>query len=229
LNYNEMKKILIIIFTLFSFYIKAESQSDTLLRLSLTTGVGYFGDVTQFLDPGFNEPDYIKINPDVLGKIYHGKNVWIRLGYHMKTGFITSLYYSIASTRYKFNDPAALYWDEYLTDTYSIINLMFSKELMRKKHCFSFGTGILFRNFNHQDVDYQIIPVYNTNNELIDVEIGLPYPYNLNLNDLGVVFDLEYYYKLNSRIALGISCSTNLIFDIGFETMSISPMIRCSF
>jgi hypothetical protein len=224
-----MKKVLFLILILFSLSINAESQSDTLNRFSLSTGIGYFGDITEFLDPGFNEPEYVKVNPDVLGKIYHGKNVWIRLGYHMKTGFIVSIYYSIANTKYEMNDPAALFWDEYLTDTYSIFNLLFSKELIRKNHCFSIGTGLIFRNFNHQDINYQITPVYNADNELVDVEIGFPYPYNLNMNDLGMVFDLEYYYRLNNRISLGISCSTNLIFDIGFETLSISPLIRCSF
>jgi len=229
LNYNDMKKVILGIILLISFCITAESQSDTLLRFSLSAGAGYFGDITEFLQPGFNSPEYVKVNPDVLGKLFHGKNIWLSLGYHMKTGFIASLYYSMANTRHEFNDPAALFWDEYLTDTYWIVNLMFSKEIKLKNHCFSVGSGILIRNYNHQNVGYQVIPVYDSNNDLVDVEIGLPHPYNLNMTDMGVVFDLEYYYKLNSRIALGISCSTNLIFDIGFETVSISPMIRCSF
>jgi len=166
---------------------------------------------------------------EVLGEVGTDKQVLLLFTPSEYSPEVSKVLDNLANTKYEMNDPAALFWDEYLTDTYSIFNLLFSKELIRKNHCFSIGTGLLFRNFNHQDINYQITPVYNADNELVDVEIGFPYPYNLNMNDLGVVFDLEYYYRLNNRISLGISCSTNLIFDIGFETLSISPLIRCSF
>jgi hypothetical protein len=85
------------------------------------------------------------------------------------------------------------------------------------------------RAYNHQDIDYLITPVYDQNYEVIDVLMGLPEPCNLRMNDLGLVFNLEYSYRFNNRFILGLSCSTNLIFDIGFETISISPFIGCVF
>ncbi len=183
----------------------------------------------QFLDPGFNEPEYVEVNPDILGKIYNGKNIWLRLGYNLKTGYIISGYLSIATVSYKMNDPLGLFWDEYLTDTYNIANVMFSKELGKKQNKVSLGAGILIRKYNHQDVDYLVTPVYNQNNELIDVIMGLPTPYNLTMNDLGFIFNVDYSYRFKNRMMVGLSCSTNLIFDIGFETFSISPFIGCVF
>lgn len=217
----------LVVFMLFNNSIKA--QLDTINKFNLACGIGYFGDVIQFLDPGFNEPDYVKVNPAVRGKIHDGMNVWFRLGYNLKTGYIISGYCSMAAISYKINDPLALFWDEYLTDTYKIANVMFSKGIAKNNNHFSLGTGIVFRAYNHQDIDYRITPVYDQNYEVIDVLMGLPEPCNLRMNDLGLVFNLEYSYRFNNRFILGLSCSTNLIFDIGFETISISPFIGCVF
>jgi hypothetical protein len=211
-------------FMLLSFA-NAEAQGDTLKRFNFYAGSGYFGDIIQFLDPGFNEPSYVKVNPAVLGKIYHGQNIWLRFGYKFKTDFIVSCYFSLAKTKYKYNDALGLYWDEYLTDDYSFIDLMIIKEINFKNNYFSFGTGVLLRDYHHPDISYDITPVYNEYNEVIDVEIGLPHPTNLRMKDLGVVFNLEYYYRFKNQLSIGISCSTNLIFDIGFETVQISPLI----
>jgi hypothetical protein len=217
----------LVVFMLFSNSIKA--QLDTINKFNLACGIGYFGDVIQFLDFGFNELDYVKVNPAVRGKIHDGMNVWFRLGYNLKTGYIISGYCSMAAISYKINDPLALFWDEYLTDTYKIANVMFSKGIAKNNNHFSLGTGIVFRAYNHQDIDYRITPVYDQNYEVIDVLMGLPEPCNLRMNDLGLVFNLEYSYRFNNRFILGLSCSTNLIFDIGFETISISPFIGCVF
>ena len=52
---------------------------------------------------------------------------------------------------------------------------------------------------------------------------------NLRMKDLGVVFNFEYYYRFKNNLSIGVSCSTNLIFDIGFETIQISPLIGIVF
>jgi hypothetical protein len=220
--------ILGIAFMLLSF-VNAEAQGDTLKQFNFYAGGGYFGVIIQFIDPGFNEPSYVKINPDVLGKIYNGQSIWLRFGYKFKTDFILSCYLSLAKTKQKYNDALGLYWDEYLTDNYSFIDLMIMKELNHKNNYFSFGTGVLFRDYHHPDISYDITPIYNAENEVIDVEIGLPHPINLKMKDLGVVFDFEYYYRFKNNLSIGVSCSTNLIFDIGFETIQISPLIGIVF
>lgn len=201
------------------------AQEDTLKRFNFYAGGGYFGDILQFFDPGFDEPQYVKINPDVLGKIYHGQTIWFRFGYKFKTDFILSCYFSLAKTKYEYNDALGLFWDEYLTDNYSFIDLMILKEFNRKKNYFSFGTGVLLRDYHHPDINYDIEPIYNEYNEVIDVEIGLPHPSNLRMKDLGVPFNFEYSYRFKNQLSIGVSCSTNLIFDIGFETIQISPLI----
>lgn len=203
----------------------ALAQKDTLKRYHLDVGVGYFADITQFLNPGFNEPQFVKVNPDVLGKIYNGQNLWIRFGLNLKTGFSLSCYYSLAKTKYEYNDALGLFWDDYLIDTYSYFDILIMKEFNLRNNHFFLGSGILLRNYNHPDIDYEIIPTYNENDEIVDLEIGLPHPYNLKMNDLGLVFNFEYTYRFKNQLSIGISCSTNLIFDIGLETVQISPLI----
>jgi hypothetical protein len=224
-----MKKAFLGFICFFIFHPQSESQVDSLARSRLYIGIGYFADIIQFIDPGYNAPDFVKVNPKVEGKIYNGKNIWFQYGYNLKTGFIASFYCSMGSTRYHMNDPAALFWDAYQTDIYSIIDLKLSKELHKRNNYYSLSTGILFRNYTSQYVDYSINPIYNTDNELIGVDLGLPCPVNIKMNDMGIVFDLNYYHKFKSKFLVGLSCSSNLIFDIGFETVSISPFIGCVF
>jgi hypothetical protein len=222
-------RIPIITLSIFIISFNTKAQIDTLQKYNLSAGVGYFSDIVQYLHPGFNEPEFVKVNPKVVGKIYNGTNVWFRLGYKLKTGYIISGYYSMAAISYNMNDPLGLYWDDYLTDTYKLANLMFSVEFGKKKNHFSPGLGVLYRKYCHHDIDYEITPVYDAENNLIDVQLGLPYPSNLKMNDLGFIFEIDYKRMLNKKIFIGLSCSTNLIFDIGFETISISPIIGCAF
>jgi len=206
-----------------------KAQTDSLPKYNLSAGFGYYADIVQYLHPGFNEPAFVKVNPKVVGKIYNGMNIWFRLGYKLKTGYTISGYLSMATISYNMNDPLGLYWNNYLTDTYFIANLMFSLELGKKKNHFSPGLGVLYRKYSHQNIDYEITPVYDLENNLVDVQMGLPYPNNSKMNDLGFIFEIDYKRMLNKKMFIGLSCSTNLIIDIGFETYSISPLIGCVF
>jgi hypothetical protein len=224
-----MRRVLLGLFIFLLIWNTVESQNDTIIKYYLSAGIGYFGDVIEFINPSYDFPNFVKINPDVKGKIYNGKTVWFKTGYKLNTGYILSGYYSMATTSYEMNDPTGLFWNEHVNDIYNILSIVFSKEFGKKNNRFSLGTGLLYRTYNHQDVYYQITPVYNQDNELIEVLMGMPEPYNLKMNDLGLVFNLEYSYRFNNRFMLGLSCSTNLIFDIGFETISVSPFIGCIF
>ena len=214
---------------LFLIFGEANAQTDTINKMNISSGVGYFADVIQFLQPGFDEPEYVKVNPAVVGKIYNGSNIWVRFGYNLPTGYIISGYYSMAVTSYHMNDPLGLYWNELQTDRYMIANVMFSWELGKKKNRFLPGAGILYRKYSQQDITYSITPVFDSENKLIDVQMGLPYPSNIEMNDLGLVLGLDYKHVIKNKMFIGLSISTNMIFDIGFETISLSPFIGCSF
>lgn len=218
--------LMVILFLIFG---EANAQTDTINKMNISSGVGYFADVIQFLQPGFDEPEYVKVNPAVVGKIYNGSNIWVRFGYNLPTGYIISGYYSMAVTSYHMNDPLGLYWNELQTDRYMIANVMFSWELGKKKNRFLPGAGILYRKYSQQDITYSITPVFDSENKLIDVQMGLPYPSNIEMNDLGLVLGLDYKHVIKNKMFIGLSISTNMIFDIGFETISLSPFIGCSF
>jgi hypothetical protein len=224
-----MKKPFVLLFILTLIVLHSYAQSDTISRFCLYSGTGYFADICQFLDPGFNSPDFIKTNPDIVGKIYNGKTIWFQYGYKLKTDFVASLSFALAMTKYHMNDPGGFFWDYSQYDSYSIIELKLAKEFGKRNNILSIGTGLLFRRYISQSIDYSVIPVYNSNNELTEVLYGIPSPSVMTLNDMGIPFDISYYHKFRNKFLIGMSCSANLIFDIRFETISISPFIGYKF
>jgi hypothetical protein len=135
----------------------------------------------------------------------------------------------MATTKYHMNDPGGFFWDYFQHDLYSIIDLTLAKEFGKKKNIFSIGTGLRYRRYISQDINYSVTPVYNSNNELIDVQYGIPSPSIITLDDLGIPLDLNYYHLFNNKFLIGISFKAALVFDIGFEAIHISPFIGYKF
>jgi hypothetical protein len=49
------------------------------------------------------------------------------------------------------------------------------------------------------------------------------------MHDLGLSFGLDFRYNFKNRFFAGLSLRSNLILDIGIETLNISPIIGVSF
>jgi hypothetical protein len=65
-----MKYKIIIIINLFPLFLFGQKEVS---KNNINYGIGYYGDVMQFLDPGFGDkPSYINDNPKVYGKIFNG-------------------------------------------------------------------------------------------------------------------------------------------------------------
>lgn len=189
-------------------------------KYALHFGVGYFGDVMQYLDPGFgDEPFFVKNNPKVYGKMVNGYTVKGGIEKKLNTGFVFSTTLHFAETRSYYNDILGLFWDKSKRDRYVLLECSFARDVLKsKKHALMPVLGIVFRR-------------YYTNNESYTFDVqgdevvltSTPTFSDCVVDDLGLSLGLDWRYYVNKRFYAGVSIKSNLMFDIGIETISIVP------
>lgn len=218
-----MRFILAIIINLFPLVLYGQSVD---LRNNINFGIGYFGDVTQFLEREPPEtPEFIKNNPKVVGKIFNGYSM--RIGYErlLNTGFVISSNVYKADVNVYCNDPLGLYWDEQSSDKYFVSEFLISKNLLiNDKLCLMPFVGLLFRQIHFNVTSYEV--------EVVGEDLfisSIPDIKTIVMNDLGLGFGIDLRRSFNNNFYIGLSLRTNLIFDIGFETVSIAPICGVRF
>jgi hypothetical protein len=219
-----MKYCFFAIIIFFSFSeIKGQVDSE---KNAINYGFGYYGDIMQFVDPGYGDtPSYIKDNPRVYGKILHGYA--IKCGYErvLNTGFVFSTNLYIARVNSFFNDPLELFWDNKKFDHYIVTELSFSKDLLaNKRHSMTPSLGFLYRHLILEEIEY----LFELQGEEL-VLVSYPEIMKRVMSDIGLSFGLDYRYVFQNRFFTGLSFRSNLIFNIGFETIYISPIIGVKF
>lgn len=187
---------------------------------------GYIADVLQFIEPGFGDkPQYIKDNPSVYGKLYHGYTFKGWYQRKLNTDYWISLETQMAQITYNFNDPCQIYWEEKKSDNYLIICLSLSKDILENSAFdISPKIGLLYRHLNLSNVDYDIIE----DDDKIYIN-SLPRIYSQVFKDLGVGFGTDFSYSFKNNFFIGISFQGNYIFDIGIETFEINPILGICF
>lgn len=218
-----MKYIIIIVISLFPSILFGQMD---VTKNNINYGIGYYGDILQFLDPGFgNKPNYIKDNPKVYGKIFNGYSM--KCGYErlMNTGFILSTNLYMAKVYSYYNDPLELFWDKQAIDNYFVLDISFSKDLL-KNESFTLMpiVGLLYRQIYMDEVNY-LFEVQD--NDLVIV--SYPEIQKTVMNDLGLGFGIDFRYNFENHFFTGVSFRSNLILDIGFESINISPIFGMRF
>lgn len=218
-----MKYTIIITLSLFPLLLLGQEHTP---KNNINYGIGYYGDVLQFLSPGFGDnPDHINDNPKVYGKLLHG--IALKCGYErlLKTGFIFSSNFHMAKINSYYNDPLKLYWDSQQVDYYLVTEFSFSKDLV-KNDSYSLipNFGILYRQFISDDVQY----AFGMQDNALAL-LSYPEVDKLIMHDLGLSFGVDFRYSFKNNLFAGISLRTNLIFAIGIETINISPVFGVSF
>lgn len=205
----------------YSFSVAQDLKPDFFLK----TGYGYFGNVSQFLDPGFGDvPPYVMINPEVEGKIQNGSMIWLDFSHRLNSGFTVGLNLTLADSRFSYNDGLGFYWDFKQTASYKIFDLSFGRELTAGGNGFTFSLGMLYRNYFSSFADYEIVPVLNQ-----DPVISFPAIIESEFNDLGMSFKIDYTYTFKKHLLIGIRTGANLMFALGFENIILSPLIGMKF
>ncbi len=214
------KTLLLFLFTAIT-YINSYAQEKQGIFF-LKTGLGYFADIEQALQPGFGDvPPNIQINPDIEGNIQKGFALWTDFGYKLpSTGFITNASIMLATTIYEYNDGLGIYWDFKQQGRYLLIDIEFGRNIVIDRHEFIPYFGVSYRHFFSSFADYDVS--INQNGMLVPF---FPIIVEAEFKDLGISFKLDYNYLINHNLSFGVRGATNLVFAIGFESIIISPFI----
>lgn len=143
----------------------------------------------------------------------------------MSTDFILSTNLYMAKVNSYYNDPLELFWDKEKIDYYFISEISFSKDLL-KNESFSLMpiVGLLYRQLFLDQVDY-LFEIQD--NDLVIV--SYPEIQKTVMNDLGLSFGIDFRYNFKNSFFTGVSLRSNLILDIGFESINISPVCGVRF
>jgi hypothetical protein len=197
-------------------------------KYSIGGGYGYFADIIQFIDPGYGDmPQWAKINPKVNGKIIGGNNLLFNTSMKLQTGYNINVGLMKATTYSYFNDPLGIYWDVPITDNYFIIDIGFSKNLLNENSRITLEPclGILYRSYNSPSIDYGVT-IYNDGNTDY-LEPAFPVFSTLEMQDIGLSFSNDILIKLASnKVQFGFKVYTYILFGIGIEAISISPILK---
>ena len=213
-----MRNITTIILILYTLTSHCQEKGN-----SISLSYGYIADVMQWLEPGYGDKaENIKNNPQVYGKAYPGYSIEGTYSRKLNTEYWVSLDVQMATISYHYNDPCQLYWNEKKTDNYFYMNLSFKKNLLkRSKLQICPKIGLLYRHLTLSDVEYDITE---------DISIcSIPKLYNQVFNDFGTNIGVECTYTFHNNFFIGLSLQGNYIFDIGLETLELSPTIGVNF
>ncbi len=168
-------------------------------HFSIRTGVGYYMDT-------FTADD---------GPIF-----WFESGYRFKTGFDLNLRLSMASIDWNIRTGA---FEGYKTiQLRQMGDITFSKAIYLKSHHFlEPGFGFKIKK------EYLLIPSYSNIPTSGGYKISTSY--SEIFYELGIDFYLDYYYQFSSGFFMGLRADTNVIWALGFEGLTISPLFGFRF
>jgi len=214
---------------IFLVFISKGQENNT--KNNLNFGIGYFADVFSLFDrPGdhlVQRPYLLPYgnNPRSGGEILHGHS--LRVGYEreLPTGFIFSANLHKARLSSYFNDPLALFWDEKSFTNYYIAEISFKKDLLKSENLSLLpNVGLFYMHLIFEYISYSY-DIYGAQYVLLTLpEFGKNY-----FENLGLSFGIDFRYVFQNRFFTGLSLSSNLILDVGIETINISPIVGVKF
>jgi len=221
-----MKSLILYIVVIWELYSVNVHAQEELLINNLNYSIGYFADIIQFLSPGSGDRPYnLEDNPKIMGKIYTGYAV--NLGYErfLNSGFLFSSNLYFGKTFYYYNDLLGLYWNNKKDDSYFIVEVSFSKDLLKStKYSLLPILAPFYRNLIIPDIDYSF--------EIQDnkyILTSLPKFSNQVINDIGISLGVDLRRIFKNHLFFGISFRSNLVFNIGFETLYLAPELGIQF
>jgi hypothetical protein len=168
-------------------------------RFTIRSGAGYYIDV-------FTTDD--------------GPIIWLEGGYKFNTGFILNGRLSISSVDWKIREGI---FEDYTTILLrQMADLTFSRPIKLKgKHFLEPGAGFKLKR------EYFLKP------DVTNIYDGGTYyqytSYSEIVWEIGFTICLDYYYQFQSNFYLGLRADTNVIWALGFEGLTISPLFGFRF
>jgi hypothetical protein len=168
-------------------------------RLTIRSGAGYYMDV-------FTTDD--------------GPIIWLEGGFKLNTGFIINGRVSMASLDWKIREGT---FEDYTTiQLRQMVDLIFSKPIKIKGQHF-LEPGVGFKLKKEYFLKPDIVEVYNSGGNIIYTSYSDIY------YEIGFTICLDYYYHFQSNFYMGLRADTNVIWALGFEGLTVSPLFGFRF
>jgi hypothetical protein len=168
-------------------------------RFTIRSGAGYYMDV-------FTTDD--------------GPIIWLEGGYKINTGFMINGRISMASLDWKIREGT---FEDYTTiQLRQMADLTFSRTVKIKGQHF-LEPGVGFKLKREYFLKPNITSIYNG---------GTYYQYTSYSDifyEIGFTICLDYYYQFKSNFYLGLRADTNVIWALGFEGLTFSPLFGFRF
>jgi hypothetical protein len=168
-------------------------------KFTIRTGAGYYTDVMA---------------------MYDGPVIWLEGGYKFNTGFYLNGRVSVASVDWPMAEG---FFESYKTMAVrQMADITFSRPVKLKgQHYLEPGLGFkLKREYNfYPDLTIQII----------DEQTYVYTRYSKIFYEIGFDICLDYYYQFQNNFYLGLRADTNIIWALGFEGLTVSPLFGFRF
>jgi hypothetical protein len=168
-------------------------------RFTIRSGAGYYMDVFT---------------------TYDGPIIWIESGYKFNTGFNINGRLSMSSVDWKIREGT---FEGYTTILLrQMADLTFSRPIRLKgQHFLEPGAGFKLKR------EYFLKP------DVTNIYSGGTYyqytSYSEIIWEIGFTICLDYYYQFQSNFYLGFRADTNVIWALGFEGLTVSPLFGFRF
>lgn len=156
---------------------------------------------------------------DMLGW-YDGPIMWLEGGYRLNTGFNLNARVSVASIDWHINEGIFKGYRTILVR--QMADITFSRPFrLSGQHFLEPGAGFkLKREYNlNPDISF----------EDVSGQLYLYPTYSHVFYEIGFTLNLDYYYQFKSGFFLGARSDTNIIWSLGFEGLTISPLFGFRF
>ncbi len=168
-------------------------------RITIRSGVGYYLDLFSMDD---------------------GPIIWLEGGYKLKTDFNINARVSMASVDWVIND--GVFKDYKTIQLRQMADFTISKPLnLKEQHFLEPGFGFKLKR------EYLLKP------SISNIYSGGSYyqstSYSQILWELGFTLCLDYYYQFESNFYMGLRADTNVIWALGFEGLSLTPIFGFRF
>lgn len=149
-----------------------------------------------------------------------GPIIWVEGGYKFKSGFIINNRLSMASYDWKIRED--LFKDFTTVQLRQMFDLVFSKPVKIKgQHMIEPGVGFKLKREYFLKPNVKIYQDGENYKQYVS--------YSEIFYEIGFTICLDYYHEFKNNFYLGLRADSNVIWAIGFEGLTLSPLLGFRF